>query len=95
MKSLQDALYNWLTIKVVSDARPDDYAAKDTYQLFNDILVNTHHVSDIVIHKDDVMYQLTFKQDNEAKTARFPVELIDCILEQIQSEPEKYKNYPK
>lgn len=29
MKSLQDALYNWLTIRVVCDARPDDSAARN------------------------------------------------------------------
>ena len=28
MRSVQDALYNWLTIKTVAEARPDDSAAK-------------------------------------------------------------------
>ena len=30
MGSLQDAIYNWLTIKVVADARPNDLAAVET-----------------------------------------------------------------
>ena len=38
MKSLQDAIYNWLTIKIVSDARPDDTAALETTQMFEQIL---------------------------------------------------------
>ena len=28
MRSVQDALYNWLTIKTVAEARPDDSAQK-------------------------------------------------------------------
>ena len=28
MRSVQDALYNWLTIKTVAEARPDDSVRK-------------------------------------------------------------------
>lgn len=94
MKSLQDALYNWLTIKVVVDARPDDTAAVDTYNLFDDILVNEFHVSNIKINKDEEMYYLSYTIDGEEKTRRYPVELIDVIRDQIQSSPERYRNYP-
>ena len=34
MKSFKMRLYNWLTIKVVSDARPDDIAATETEEMF-------------------------------------------------------------
>jgi hypothetical protein len=95
MKSLQDALYNWLTIKIVANARPDDYAAIDTYELFDQILKEEHKVSDISIQKDDVMYYLTYSKDGEQHKARFPIELIDVMHDQIEQEPERYKNYPK
>lgn len=93
MKSLQDAIYNWLTIKVVVDARPNDTAALDTVSLFEDILVNEFKVKDLVVHKDDVMYLVTYKIDGEEKNARFPVELIDVMHDQIQENPERYRNY--
>ena len=95
MKSLQDALYNWLTIKIVADARPDDGAAQETYQLFANILKNEHSVANITINKDEVMYYVTYEQNGEAKKARFPIELIDIMYDQIEREPEKYVNYPK
>jgi len=94
MKSLQDALYNWLTIKVVVDARPDDTAALDTYKLFDEILVEEHKVQDIIIEKDELMYHLTYTVHGEQKKARFPIELIDIMYQQIEMDPEKYKNYP-
>lgn len=94
MKSLQDAVYNWLTIKVVADARPDDTAAVDTLQLFEDILREDFQVEDITIKKDDVMYYVTYYIDGEEKNTRFPIELIDIMHNQIQGNPERYKNYP-
>jgi hypothetical protein len=95
MKSLQDTLYNWLTIKVVADARPDDSAAKETFELFDDILKTEHQVSNIEVEKDEVMYFITFEKDGEKKKARFAVELIDIMYDQIEQEPEKYINYPE
>lgn len=93
MKSLQDALYNWLTIKVVVDARPDDTAARETMDLFRSILDEEHKVTDITVSKDDSMYHLVVDAAGESKKARFPIELIDVMVNQIQSEPEKYRNY--
>lgn len=94
MQSVQDSLYNWLTIKIVSDARPEDLAAKETTELFEDILLSDHGLSSIEITKDDLMYYVSYTQNNESKKSRFPVELIEVMLNQINSEPERYINYP-
>lgn len=94
MQSLQDALYNWLTIKIVCDARPDDSAAIETRDFFEDIITSQHHVSNIQITTDDVMYYLTYLQGEETKKTRFPRELIEVMLNQINQEPERYENYP-
>jgi|SRR5579875_1136216 len=94
MKSVQDALYNWLTIKVVVDARPDDTAANETLKHFDEILISEFHVNQIDITKDDEMYNLSYVQNGERKKARFPRELIEIMLNQINKEPEKYVNYP-
>jgi len=95
MKSLQDALYNWLTIKVVADARPDDGAAQETEHLFRKILKDDFSVTNLNISRDDIMYHIAYERKSEQKMARFPVELIEVMLEQINGDPEKYINYPK
>lgn len=93
MKSVQDTLYNWLTIKVVCDARPDDTAAKDTLNLFEEMIADLH-LSNLVVTKDDLMYYVSYQQGEETKKARFPQELIEVMLKQINQDPEKYENYP-
>ena len=93
MKSLQDALYNWLSIKVVSDARPEDKAASETTEMFYTILLNDHNISDIHIQKVEEMYMLSYIKEGQKGTSRFPAELIDCMLDSINENPERYKNY--
>lgn len=94
MRSVQDVLYNWLTIKVVCDARPDDTAALETKDHFEEMLASEYKVSHIDITKDEVMYYVSYEQGEESKKTRFPRELIEIMLDQINKEPEKYVNYP-
>ncbi|MEH7076050.1 hypothetical protein [Neobacillus drentensis] len=93
MKSVQDTLYNWLTIKVVCDERPDDTAARDTLNLFEEMLTELN-LSNIEVTTDAVMYYVSYQQGEETKKTRFPRELIEVMLQQINKEPEKYENYP-
>lgn len=95
MKSLQDAIYNWLTIKIVSDARPDDTAAVETTQLFENILAEEHKVQSHEMERDALMYYVTVVQEGESKEYRFPRDLIEVMLDQIRQEPDKYVNYPE
>lgn len=94
MKSIQDALYNWLSIKVVADARLDDTAAQDTAEIFQQILRNEHQIHKINVERHELMYVLTYQVDGNEKTMKFPTELIDVMLNQMIDEPEKFKNYP-
>lgn len=94
MKSVQDALYNWLTIKIVSDARPDDTAAKETTVFFEEMLTSEHHLSNIEITTDEKMYYVSYQQGEDSKKMRFPKELIEVILNQVNAEPKRYENYP-
>ncbi|WP_078381039.1 hypothetical protein [Sutcliffiella halmapala] len=93
MRSLQDTLYNWLTIKVVAEARSDDKSAQDTLQLFSSILIDDHKLTDVEVTKEEPMYYVSYIKDGEAHKVRFPIELIDVMIEQINNEPEKYQNY--
>jgi hypothetical protein len=94
MRSVQDALYNWLSIKVVCDARPEDTAARETLDLFDDIIKNEQHLTNIEVTTDDVMYYVTYIHEGESKKTRFPRELIEVMLKQINQEPDKYCNFP-
>lgn len=95
MKSLQDAIYNWLTIKVVLDARPDDTAAQDTVQMFESILSEEFNVQSHEVKRDALMYYVTAQQEGVTKEYRFPRDLIEVMLDQINQEPGKYVNYPE
>ncbi|MBD1380938.1 hypothetical protein [Metabacillus arenae] len=93
MRSLQDALYNWLSIQVVADSRPDDLAAAETAQLFQDILKEEHDVVVKEIMRDEVMYTIHFLKKGAEQQYQFPVDLIDVMIDQMKEEPEKFKNY--
>jgi hypothetical protein len=94
MRSAQDALYNWLTIKIVYDARPEDSAAKETVEIFDDALKNEYQISNIEITMDERMYYLSYQHEGEDKKLRFPRELIEMTLNQINQNPDRYPNYP-
>ncbi|MBP2239980.1 hypothetical protein J2Z40_000533 [Cytobacillus eiseniae] len=95
MNSLQDALYNWLTIKIVCDERPDDHAAAETEAMFWGMLVDDHHLTNIEIETDEIMYYVHYDHNGERKKTRYPRELIEIMLNQISANPEKYENYPE
>lgn len=86
--NLQDTLFNWLQIKRVSEARPDDQAAKDTLDFFATILKEDHHLADVhVAHIDDTMYHVQYEAAGETKNQMFRRELTDRLLEDINSNP--------
>jgi hypothetical protein len=95
MNSLQDALYNWLTIKVVADVRKDDEAAQDTTAFFYELLTVDHQLKDIQVKKDEQMYRISYTIGEDRKTVKYPNELIDVMLNQMVAEPQKFINYPK
>ena len=61
MRSLQDAMYNWLSIKVVCDARPDDTAAMETEKAFYHILEKEHQVSSVQVRREEELYFISYK----------------------------------
>lgn len=84
---LQDALYNWLSIKMVTQARPEDHAARDTYDFFDEILREDHRIEHVDIDRGDTMYHVHYRIDGETHAKQFPIELIDALLHSIEAEP--------
>ena len=84
----QDALFNWLQIKLVADARPDDHAAKETLAFFEEILREDHQLVNFHIARmDDTMYYVHYEVDGTAKKQMYDRELADKLLEDINSNP--------
>ncbi|MDP5273129.1 hypothetical protein [Chengkuizengella axinellae] len=87
--NLQDSLFNWLQMKVVYNARPDDNSALKTLEFFETILTEDHHLTNITLDlsDDEMMYLVTFTQDGEGLTKKFDREIVDQLLEEINSNP--------
>jgi hypothetical protein len=85
---LQDALFNWLQMKIVSDARPDDGAAKETLDFFGIILTEDHLLSEVVVgnENEDKLY-IQFVQAGESKKQLFDRERAEQLLTDINSNP--------
>lgn len=88
---LQEALYNWLCIKKVAEARPNDQAAQETCDFFLDILQEDHQLKKLEVKSEADVYRVSFYQDGEEQTKPFPKPLIDALLRSIEAEP-KYNH---
>jgi hypothetical protein len=85
---LEDALFNWLQIKLVADARQDDQAALDTLVFFEQILTEDHSLSSFVITKiDDTMIHVKYEKDGRSKLQFYPREACEQLLTDIESNP--------
>lgn len=92
---LNDALFNWLQIEIVREARPSDRSAADTVRFFEEMLREDHHV--VSIHKQlkDTEYVLTYQvQDQEKEeTITFPREAAEKLLQDILAEPKYNQSF--
>ncbi len=85
---LLDALFNWLQIKVVADARPDDRAAQETKSFFEEILADDHHVEIVEVTSDQTMYSVRYRENKDLiKTQMYDRETVEQLLEAIENEP--------
>ncbi|HTG71642.1 MAG TPA: hypothetical protein VL921_20450 [Candidatus Udaeobacter sp.] len=84
----EDALFNWLQIKLVADARQDDQAAIDTLAFFAQILTEDHGLSSFVIIKtDETMIHVKYEKDGRSKLQLFPRDRGEQLLADIESNP--------
>jgi hypothetical protein len=85
---LQDALFNWLQMKIVSDARPGDGAAKETLDFFAQILSEDHKLTRFdVSNQDETMIYIQFEIDGTSKKQMFDRERAEQLLTDINSNP--------
>lgn len=84
---LQDALFNWLQIKVVADVRPDDASALETVAFFHEMLTDDHSVTELLYSKDETMYTIRYVIEEKRKTQMFDREAVESLLQAIGNEP--------
>lgn len=84
---LEDAIFNWLQITVVNEARPDDLAAKETSEFFREILTQDHNVEQISYERDPFKYLVTYSINGNEEKRNFDLMLVDKLLVDIENEP--------
>jgi hypothetical protein len=84
-----DALFNWLQIQLVAEARPDDRAALDTRDFFMQILTEDHQIKHVGIDKiDDTMIHVRYeREDGRSKVQMIPRESGEQLLNDINGNP--------
>jgi hypothetical protein len=90
---LRTAIHSWLQIRIVSEARPEDDAAKKTYDFFTEIVTQDFGVSQLTIlplGEDDHTIQLTYQVNGEDAKMSFDREQTEKLLEDINANP-KYQ----
>jgi hypothetical protein len=85
---LQDALFNWLQMKIVVEGRPEDSAAKETESFFEDILKEDHGLELFAIgNVDETMYHIHYVMEGKKKTQLFDRESAEQLLVDINANP--------
>lgn len=82
-----DALFNWLQIQIVWDARPRDRSARDTVQFFEQILKEDHQVKELKLELEDSVYRVHYLQGEEWKSHEFDRDSAEQLLRDIEAEP--------
>lgn len=85
---LEDALFNWLQIQIVAEARPDDRAAIDTRDFFMQILTEDHGLTNVSIDRiDDTMIHIRYEREGRSKVQMIPREAGEQLLNDIEANP--------
>jgi hypothetical protein len=80
--SLMDALFYWLQMKLVSEARPDDGAAVETISFFAQILSEDHGLASFEVSSmDEAKIYVAYKlKDGDGRTVWFDREAAEQML---------------
>lgn len=84
---LEDALFNWLQIKIVAEARTDDHAAEETRIFFEEILREDLKLVNIEVITDEMKIHISYELDGTCKKLMFSRESAEQLLVDINSNP--------
>jgi len=82
---LTDALFYWLQTKLMTEARPDDEAARDSLRFFAQILSEDHGLASFEISSTDAAkYHVTYRERNAApRTVWFDREASEQLRNEL------------
>jgi hypothetical protein len=83
--TLDQALFNWLQIKYVLDQRPQDQAAKETYQFFSNILEEKFNIESVEVKTNQGFYIVEFEQNGESVKKQFPAQFVHQLWIDIET----------
>ena len=85
---LEDALFNWLQIKNVAEARPEDISAKNTVDFFEEILGEDYKLSNIRMESvGEDLLQVWYDLDGVTHKKSFDREMTEQLLHDINENP--------
>ncbi|ALS27329.1 hypothetical protein ABEV74_16695 [Paenibacillus cisolokensis] len=85
---LEDALFNWLQMRIVCDARPDDGAAFKTLDFFAQILAEDHGITGMaIVRQDETVIDVRLEKDGETIMKRMDRESAEQLLHDINANP--------
>lgn len=85
--TLDDAIFNWLQIRYVAEQRPEDGAAKETFQFFTEMLEEDFKLENIEVKTDDGMYVASYVHEGKQQEKQHPIEFVHQLYIDIESEP--------
>lgn len=86
--NIADAVFNWLQIYIVAEARPNDRAAQETAAFFESILREDHQLKSFEIDASAETYQVRYVSENgEENTLKFHKQSAEKLLKDIEAEP--------
>lgn len=83
----EDALFNWIQIQVVADARPHDHSAQETASFFSELLREDHQMSGLGYRQEGPWYIVYGQIAKEEWQGRYSTEAVESLLQAIESEP--------
>jgi hypothetical protein len=84
---LKDALFNWLQIQIVWEARPSDRSARDTAYFFEEMLREDHQVTNLEKTAEKDRYVVQYELDGQVHTESFAREAAEQLIKDIMAEP--------
>ncbi|PTX65066.1 hypothetical protein C8P63_101294 [Melghirimyces profundicolus] len=91
--NLRDALFNWLQIKVVWEARPRDRSAEETTRFFWEILSKDHRVEEVQVQREEEGYRVVYRRKGEEESLRFDSDQVEQLLLNIEAEPKYNRQF--
>ncbi len=84
---IEDAIFNWLQIVVVFEARQEDHAAKETADFFRMVLTDDFNITEISYDRDPFKYTVTYEIDGKKEKNEYDLVLVDKLISDIENEP--------